>query len=647
MIKLQPISDLDQYLFHQGTHYESYQFLGAHYDQASAMTTFTVWAPHARQVSLGLDANSWTGADYPLTRVTEAGLWRAAFKVAPGTTYKYVIDTDKGRLLKADPYARYAQRRPRTASIVEAPSTYQWQDAEWIARRESSDHFKSPINIYEVHLGTWRKHEVEQGDLSVDDYTDKTYYTYREMAAEMVPYIKEMGYSHVEILPVTEHPFDLSWGYQVTGYYAPTSRYGTPDDFKYLVDTFHQAGIGVIMDWVPAHFCKDDHGLRQFDGRPLYEHQDTKRADKKGWGTLTFDYGRPEIQSFLISNANYWLTEFHLDGLRVDAVHSMTDLNFENHTPDSKIYNEDGTSIHKEGVAFIQKLNTVVFKYHPHALMMAEDSSDMPMITAPVDRGGLGFNYKWDLGFMHDTLDYFELPQEARRYHHQNLTFPMMYRYNENYILPFSHDEVVHGKLSMLDKMPGDQWQKFANLRALYGYQMTQPGKKLLFMGSELGLYSEWKDKEQIDWFILKYPYHHGMQKYVRALNHFYLSHPALFAADFEPEGYQWIDPDNSQQSVITYIRRSKDEELIIAINMTGQVYYDFEIGVPEDAGYKEIFSSDAEEFGGSNQLVSDELFAVKSEKQGYKYIIRTKLPPFGLSVYQQTAQIKKMGESR
>ncbi|TDL98749.1 1,4-alpha-glucan branching protein GlgB [Macrococcus brunensis] len=644
---LQPITDLDQYLFHQGTHYESYQFLGAHYDPKSEMTTFTVWAPHAYKISLGLDVNNWTGADYPLNRVTDAGLWHAEFKIAPGTTYKYVIDTENGRLLKADPYARYAQRRPRTASIVEAPSSYEWQDEEWLTQREKTDYFKSPINIYEVHLGTWRKHEVDQGDLSVDEYTDLTYYTYREMAEEMVPYVKEMGYSHVEILPVTEHPFDLSWGYQVTGYYAPTSRFGTPDDFKYLVDSFHQAGIGVIMDWVPAHFCKDEHGLRQFDGKPLYEHQDIKRAVKKGWGTLTFDYGRPEIQSFLISNANYWLTEFHLDGLRVDAVHSMTDLNFENHTPDSKIYNDDGTSVHKEGVAFIQKLNTVIFEYHPHVLMMAEDSSDIPMITAPVDKGGLGFNYKWDLGFMHDTLDYFELPQEARQYHHQNLTFPMMYRYNENYILPFSHDEVVHGKLSMLDKMPGDQWQKFANLRALYGYQMTQPGKKLLFMGSELGLYSEWKDKDQIDWFILKYPYHHGMQKYVRALNHFYLSHPSLFADDYEPEGYEWIDPDNNKQSVVTYLRKSEEEELIIAINMTGQVYYDFEIEVPEQAGYKEIFSSDAEEFGGSNQLVSDELFAVKSEKQGYKYVIRTKLPPFGISIYQQTAQIKNVGESR
>ncbi|GGA97341.1 1,4-alpha-glucan branching enzyme GlgB [Macrococcus hajekii] len=645
---LHSISELDQYLFHQGTHYESYQFLGAHYDKNKEQTTFTVWAPHAHQVAVGLDVNNWTGEGYSLKRVTDAGLWRGTFKVAPGTTYKYVLDTDGGRLLKADPYARYAQKRPRTASIVEAPSDYEWQDEDWLKKRDKTNHFKAPINIYEVHLGTWRKREVEkQAEWSVDEYTDHTYYTYREMAEEMVPYVKEMGYSHVEFLPVTEHPFDLSWGYQVTGYYAPTSRFGSPDDFKYLIDCFHQAGIGVIMDWVPAHFCKDAHGLRLFDGKPLYEYADPQRADKRGWGTLTFDFGRPEIQSFLISNANYWLSEFHLDGLRVDAVHSMTDLNFENYTPETKIYNNEGTSEHKEAIAFLKKLNTVIFDYHPHVLMMAEDSSDMPMITGPVDKGGLGFNYKWDLGFMHDTLDYFELPQEVRRHHHQHLTFPMMYRYNENYILPFSHDEVVHGKLSMLDKMPGDQWQKFANLRALYGYQLTQPGKSLLFMGSELGLYSEWKDKEEIDWFILKYPYHHGMQKYVKALNEFYLKHSALFALDYEPEGFEWIDADNNEQSVISYIRRSEDEELIIVINMTGQVYYDFELKVPELAGYQEIFNSDAAEYGGSNQIITAELFAFKDKNQGYKSIIKTKLPPFGMSIYQQTGKIKKVGESK
>ncbi|TDM04720.1 1,4-alpha-glucan branching protein GlgB [Macrococcus carouselicus] len=645
---MQSITDLDQYLFHQGTHYESYRFLGSHYDPETQQTAFTVWAPHARHVAVGLDHNNWTGRDYALTRVTDAGLWSGVFDIPAGTTYKYVLDTTEGKLLKADPYARYAQKRPRTASIVEAPSSYEWQDAEWLKKRSTRSHFSSPVNIYEVHLGTWRKHEVrKQPDWTVDDYTDATYYSYREMADELVPYVKEMGYSHVEFLPITEHPFDLSWGYQVTGYYAPTSRFGSPDDFKYLIDSFHQAGIGVIMDWVPAHFCKDAHGLRLFDGQPLYEYADARRADKRGWGTLTFDFGRPEIQSFLISNAIYWLTEFHLDGLRVDAVHSMTDLNFENHTPETKIYNDEGTSVHKEAVAFIQKLNTIVFQYHPDVLMMAEDSSDIPMITAPVDKGGLGFNYKWDLGFMHDTLDYFELSQEARPFNHRHLTFPMMYRYNENYILPFSHDEVVHGKRSMLDKMPGDQWQKFANLRALYGYQMTQPGKKLLFMGSELGLYSEWKDKEQIDWFILKYPYHRGMQKYVRTLNQFYLAHPALYELDFEPAGYEWIDADNNEQAVISYIRRSADEELIVVINMTGQVYYDFPVGVPVDAGYREIFNSDLTAFGGSGQQVTDELFAVENDHPGYKYIIRTKLPPFGMSIYQQTGKIKNMGESK
>ncbi len=641
---MQEISDLDRYLYHQGTHYESYQFLGAHYNPESQQTTFTVWAPHAHSAAVAMDCNNWTGTGYELTKVSDEGLWTGTYDVLPQTTYKYAMETDEGMILKADPYARFAEVRPRTASIVTAPSDYEWNDAEWLKNKPSVNNYESPINIYEVHLGTWKKHKVERtDDMTIDSYTDATYLSYREMAAELVPYVKEMGYTHVEFLPLTEHPFDLSWGYQVTGYYAPTSRFGSPDDFKYLVDCCHQAGIGVIMDWVPAHFCKDEHGLRRFDGRPLYEYDDPKRADKRGWGTLTFDFGRNEVQSFLISNANFWLKEYHLDGLRVDAVHSMTDLNFENHTPEEKIYNDEGTSDHKEAIAFIKKLNTVIFEAHPYTLMMAEDSSDMPMVTAPVNQGGLGFNFKWDLGFMHDTLDYFELEQGARPHNHQYLTFPMMYRYNENFVLPFSHDEVVHGKLSMLDKMPGDQWQKFANLRALYGYTMTYPGKKLLFMGSELGLYSEWKDKEEIDWFLLKYPYHHGMQKYVKALNHFYSLHSELFDLDYSPEGFDWIDVDNNEQSVISYVRTNKaGEQLIIALNFSGQVYYDYPLGVPLKGDYQEIFNSDAEDFGGSGQLVDDRLQARPDEINGYPFSVRTKLPPLGMAVYKKINQNKK-----
>ncbi|TDM07321.1 1,4-alpha-glucan branching protein GlgB [Macrococcus lamae] len=639
------LSDLDQYLFHQGTHYEAYRFLGSHYIPESNETIFTVWAPQAHAVAIAVDDNNWTGEGYELQKLSEQGLWTGQFDVQPGTAYKYFIRTDNGFQLKADPYARTAEIRPRTASVVTAPSTYKWNDMSWQKNKENKNPYTSAINIYEVHLGTWKKHDIEwTEDMSIDSYTDATFYSYREMAAELVPYVKEMGYTHVEFLPLTEHPFDLSWGYQVTGYYAPTSRFGTPEDFKYLVDCFHQAGIGVLMDWVPAHFCKDEHGLRQFDGRPLYEYSDPKRAEKRGWGTLTFDFGRNEVQSFLVSNANFWLKEFHLDGLRVDAVHSMTDLNFENYTEEEKIYNDEGSSEHKEAVAFIKKLNTVLFDYHPQALIMAEDSSDMPLVTAPVEHGGLGFNFKWDLGFMHDTLDYFELDQGARPYNHQFLTFPMMYRYNENYVLPFSHDEVVHGKLSMLDKMPGDQWQKFANLRALYGYMMTYPGKKLLFMGSELGLYSEWKDKEQIDWFLLKYPFHHGMQKYVKALNEFYSKHPELYEQDYDPQGFDWIDVDNNEQSIISYIRTSAvGEQLIVVLNFTGQVHYDYVLGVPAEGSYQEIFNSDHEDFGGSNQLVNDILLSSKLAVNGYNQSIKTKLPPFGMTVYKQMDKAEKI----
>lgn len=641
------VSDLDKFLFHQGTHYESYRFLGSHFDESTMMTTFTVWAPHALGVAVALNINNWTGQNYELEKVPDSDLWYGKFSLEPGTIYKYAISTADGVLLKADPYARYAEKRPHTASIILEPSQYEWHDEKWM-NGQNIPVFEQPINIYEVHLGTWRKHELKETTLTGDSLTDAVSYSYKEMAAELVPYVKEMGYTHVEFLPVMEHPFDLSWGYQVAGYYAPTSRFGTPDDFKYLIDQFHQEGIGVIMDWVPAHFCKDAHGLRMFDGEPTFEYADSKRAEKRSWGTLTFDYGRPEVQSFLISNANYWMTEFHLDGLRVDAVHSMTDLNFENHKEHEKIYNMDGSTEHKEAIAFIQKLNSVIFDYHPHALVMAEDSSDLPMVTAPVDKGGLGFNFKWDLGFMHDTLDYFELEQGERRYHHQLLTFPMMYRYNENYVLPFSHDEVVHGKLSMLDKMPGDQWQKFANLRALYGYHLTQPGKKLLFMGGELGLYSEWKDKEQLDWFILKYPYHHGIQKYVKALNHFYKEHSELYELDYDPKGYQWIDADNNEQSVITYIRQNAaGEQLVIALNMTGEVFYNFKIGVSEPGTYNEIFNSDLAEYGGSHQIVEDELLTINQSMNGYKQYIETKLPPFGMTIYQLKKTKSKLGDKK
>ncbi|QUR93690.1 1,4-alpha-glucan branching protein GlgB [Macrococcoides canis] len=638
------VTDLDRFLFHQGTHYASQQFMGAHFNKEKGETTFTVWAPHARKVSITLDANDWTGSGFELEKVPDSGLFTGIFNVDIGTVYKYLIETQEGKqIFKADPYAFYAEKRPATASIV-TDISYEWTDEAWQKKKMTKSPYDQPINIYEVHLGTWKKHNVEryEGE-SIDAFTDRSYYTYREMADTLIPYVKKMGYTHIELMPITEHPFDLSWGYQVTGYFAPTSRFGTPQDFKYFIDQCHQQQIGVILDWVPAHFCKDAHGLRMFDGMPLFEHPDTYRAEKRGWGTLTFDFGRTEVQSFLVSNALFWLNEYHIDGLRVDAVHSMTDLNFENHEVHERIFNDEGTTIHKEAVAFLQKLNTEVFKHNPHTLMIAEDSSDMKTVTTPVSSGGLGFNFKWDLGFMHDTLDYMELDPIMRQHHHNYLNFPLVYRYDENFILPFSHDEVVHGKLSMLDKMPGDQWQKFAQYRLLYGYQMTQPGKKLNFMGSEIGMYAEWKDKDQVDWFLLKYPYHQGLQDFVRDMNKLYLKEKPLFELDYETQGFNWIDADNNQQNIVSYMRTDrKGDTLIIVLNFSPNVYYDFTVAVDQPGKYKEYFNSDKKNYGGSNQTISKYLFSESLEVNGFKHAIKGKIPPFGFVIYKKVKERKK-----
>lgn len=638
------VTDLDKYLFHQGTHYYSYSFLGAHYDASTNMTTFTVWAPNASSVAVACDDNNWTGENFYLEKVADSGLFTGRFHLQDNTLYKYRITAADGTsFLKSDPYAFYAEKRPHTASIVKRLD-YDWHDAQWMKKRQKVTHANLPMNIYEVHLGTWRKHPAEHTpEDTIDSYTDKTYYTYREMAETLIPYVVEMGYTHIELMPITEHPFDLSWGYQVTGYYAPTSRYGSPQDFKYFVDQCHQHNIGVILDWVPAHFCKDAHGLRMFDGTPLFEHQDMYRAEKRGWGTLTFDFGRTEVQSFLISNAIFWLKEYHIDGLRVDAVHSMTDLNFENYKPHEMIYNESGTSDHLEAIAFIKKLNQVVHDEVKGAIMIAEDSSDIKCITTPVNKDGFGFDYKWDLGFMHDTLDYLEFPPEQRTTHHNHLNFPMMYRYDEQFILPFSHDEVVHGKLSMLDKMPGDEWRKFAQYRLLYGYQLTQPGKKLNFMGSELGMYAEWKDKEQLDWHLLDYPVHIGLYDFVKAMNRLYRREKALFELDYDVKGFQWIDADNNEQRIASYIRRAADgTELVIVLNFSAEVYYDFKVGVSEPGKYREIINSDARDFGGSDQVINKYLFSNPEPMHGLEHTIQGKIPPLGFVIYKKVKERKK-----
>ncbi|GAE30453.1 1,4-alpha-glucan branching protein GlgB [Halalkalibacter hemicellulosilyticus] len=622
------ITEHDIYLFHQGTHYFSYQFLGSHSATVDFKKGyfFTVWAPNASEVRVVGDFNKWDGSHFKLDKISNQGLWHRFFPSIPaGSSYKYEIHSGSDiPFLKADPYAFQSEIRPATASVLTTDSTFQWDDTQWRRSQKETNPLKMPINIYEVHIGSWRTH------------ADGTLYSYKELAKELIPYVKSLGYTHIELLPLGEHPFDLSWGYQQTGYYSVTSRYGHPNDLKYFINECHLNELGVILDWVPGHFCKDDHGLRLFDGTPIYEYADPRKAEKRNWGTLTFDFGRPEVQSFLISNALYWLKEFHFDGLRVDAVASMLYLNFDNYDGEEKLYNSYGGEENLEAAAFLRKLNEVVFDYKPHTLMMAEDSTDIPLITSPTYAGGLGFNFKWNMGWMNDTLDFMERDPVYRKWHHQCLTFPIMYTYSENFLLPLSHDEVVHGKKSLLNKMPGDQWQQFANLRLLYGYMMTHPGKKLLFMGGELGLYSEWKDKEQLDWHLIDYPLHKAMFDFVKDLNHFYKHEPSLFECDHKVHGFEWIDPHNIDQSIIVFLRRGDlaGEELIIVCNFTPNVYYDYKVGVPYPGTYKEVFNSDADKYGGSNQLNVGRYFSFPEKWHGHNQHIKIKIPPLAISVF-------------
>ncbi|KAB8138540.1 1,4-alpha-glucan branching protein GlgB [Gracilibacillus oryzae] len=626
----------DIYLFHQGTNYYSYKLLGCHPFKQNEENgfRFAVWAPHAVSVQLAGDFNQWTGEGFDLERINDEGLWQGSFKnLTEDITYKYKIVTEEGcSLFKADPFSVQMELRPKTASIITSSSTYQWGDKKWKALQKRSSSYHNPVSIYELHFGSWKLKE------------DGTYYNYREMADVLIPYIKKLGFTHIELLPVMEHPFDLSWGYQITGYYAPTSRYGKMDDFKFFIDQCHQAEIGVILDWVPGHFCKDEHGLRQFDGTAIFEYSDPEKAEKHTWGTLTFDFGRPEVQSFLISNAVYWLEEFHLDGLRVDAVASMTYLNFDRPDYNRKLMNSYGTEINLEATAFLRKLNEVISHYYPSALMMAEDSSDMALVTSPTNVGGLGFHYKWNMGWMNDLLKYMSYDPVYRKWHHHLVTFSMMYHNSENFVLPLSHDEVVHGKRSLLDKMPGDQWQQFANLRLLYGYMFCHPGKKLLFMGGEFGQYIEWRDQHELDWLLLKYPLHDAIHQYMQALLLFYRNTPPLYQLDYDPDGFAWIDADNCDQSIFVFQRNAEQSNqfLVVICHFTPNVYYDFKIGVPVPGTYKEVFNSDDVKFGGSGQINSQPCQTIAEEWHRHKQHIRVKIPPLAISVYQLEEEFVK-----
>ncbi|UNK20884.1 1,4-alpha-glucan branching protein GlgB [Paenibacillus sp. N3/727] len=621
------ISPENLYLFHEGNLYHSYRFMGAHpaKEDGEEGVRFTVWAPNARHVGLAGDWNGWDGSKDSLFKIPESGVWSRFFPgITAGTFYKYHITGPYGEtFLKADPYAFHAEVRPATASVVTDLSGYRWNDGAW--KRKSKAPYQKPINIYEMHFGTWRQKE------------DGTFYKYREMADILIPYLLKMSYTHVEFMPLAEHPYDLSWGYQGTGFFALTSRYGSPHDFMYLVDRLHQSGIGVLLDWVPAHFAKDAHGLRQFDGTPLYEYSDLQKAEKPGWGTLSFDYSKPEVTSFLISNAIFWMEMYHIDGLRVDAVTSMIRLDFEKKENQYSL-NEQGGLENLEAISFLQDLNKTVFDYYPNALMMAEESSAWPGVTASVHTGGLGFNYKWNMGWMNDTLSYIKEDFEARPSKHNLLTFPICYAYSENFTLPLSHDEVVHGKKSLLSKMPGSYEQKFAGLRVLLGYLMTQPGKKLLFMGGEFGQFIEWKDQEQLDWLLLDYEAHHKILAYTAALNRMYAEQKALWEIDHSMEGFQWICAHDESQSVASYMRIGKKpgDTLIVVINFQLQHHERYRIGMPRPGQYEEIFNSDLMEFGGEGRANRDELKTVKKTWHDQLQSLEIIVPPLSMVVLKK-----------
>jgi 1,4-alpha-glucan branching enzyme len=631
-------NDVDLYLFHEGTLYEGYKVFGAHFDQVEGKDgfRFTVWAPNALSVSVVGDFNDWDTGTHVMTRIKQSGVWTSFIKgIGIGERYKYAIKTPSGTVvLKADPYAIYAETRPNTASLTFRTDQYLWKDSKWMKKREKMDDYHQPLAIYECHLGSWKKKE------------DGKLFTYRELADELVDYVVENGFTHIELMPIMEHPYDRSWGYQITGYFAPTSRFGSPEDFMYFVDTCHARGIGVILDWTPAHFCRDTHGLGKFDGTPLYEPIDPKLADRPQWGTYNFDFSKNEVVSFLISNARYWMDVYHVEGFRIDAVSSMIYLNHNGDLP-FDVKNKFGGYENLEAIDFIKKLNEAVFSRYPSALMIAEEATDYPMVSGPTDAGGLGFNYKWNMGWVHDILRYMKLDPSDRRYNHNLITFSMLYAYSENFILSFSHDELVYGKRSLLNKMPGDEWQRFANLRVLYGYFMTHPGKKLLFMGSEFAQFDEWKDLEQLDWKLLDFPTHKAFHHYSVAFNHFYQETSCLWRLDHEGEGFEWIDADNSNQSIISFIRKGKrkGDYCIVVCNFTPTVYHKFKLGVPASGNYLEMFNSDAEAFGGSGQCNREPLASIDEPYHNQPHSVEITVPPLGISVLMKETKKRKLSE--
>ena len=603
--------------------------LGAHVVEHAGTrgVAFAVWAPHAASVSVIGDFNQWSELFHPMRRLGNSGMWELFVPgIGEGARYKYRITSggDGRRLDKADPLAFAAELRPDTASVVCDLSSFDWHDEEWMESRPWRQALDQPMSIYEVHLGSWRRAPDGKGK-------DRgRWLTYRELADQVVPYVKDMGYTHIELMPVSEHPFDGSWGYQVTGFFAPTSRYGTPDDFRYFVEKAHEAGIGVILDWVPGHFPKDDHGLARFDGTHLYEHSDPRRSENLEWGTLSFNLAREEVAAFLMSSAVFWLEEYHVDGLRVDAVSSMIYLDYSRH---HWVPNELGGRENLEAAAFLQQLNTLVHRDFPGVLTIAEESTAWPRVTGRESTDSLGFDLKWNLGWMHDTLGYMQRDPIFRKHHHNGLTFSLVYAFNENFLLPFSHDEVVHGKRSLLSKMPGDEAQQFANLRALYGYMCGHPGKKLHFMGAEFGSRREWNESAELDWGLLQLDPHRKLRAYVRDLNRLYTSHPALHELDFGWEGFQWIACDEADLSIVSFIRRARDarESVVVVANFTPVVRRGYRVGVPAEGAYRELLNSDRSRYGGSGVRNSRAMVADPEPANGQPYSIKLTLPPLGV----------------
>ncbi len=612
-------------MFNEGCSYHSYRFMGAHPVQldGSSGVRFAVWAPHAKAVRVIGDFNNWDGRKHVMERIGTTGIHSLFVdSIGVDVLYKYEIVTASGSMIrKADPYAFYAELRPGTASIVADLSGYNWGDGEWYAKKRETTVYSNPLLIYEVHAGSWK---IKGKEL---------FYTYEELAGTLIPYAADMGYTHIELMPISEHPLDQSWGYQITGFYGVTSRYGSPKQLMHFVDKCHQNGIGVILDWVPGHFCKDDHGLRLFDGTPIYEGPDAKRAEKPQWGTLGFDFSKNEVISFLISNAIYWMDMFHMDGLRVDAVASMINLHMDK-PPEQFTYNYLGGHDNLDALRFLKKLNETVFHYYPDTLMLAEDSSAWPAVTSPTYQGGLGFNFKWNMGWMNDMLRYMALDPPERAHHHHLITFSLLYAFSENYVLPLSHDEVVHGKRSLLNKMPGAYEEKFAQLRVFYGYWMSHPGKKLLFMGGEWGQFDEWKDGEMLDWMLLDYDMHRSMNHYVKKLNHAYKALPSLWERDRDPRCFEWIDVHNTEQSVISFIRRGFLDYSIVIANFSRNDYLSYRIGVPEPGIYRSFINSNEKQFGGT-ELQRQLCFSSESVAwHGHNQSISLRLAPFTFMLF-------------